>query len=213
MKRRTDEAVRYLGYGKKAADERTRRMVDEAFLELEQSADPKSICRIFDIGRNSEDGIQIGNLTIISHSLARNLRGCDKAVLFCATLGAETDRLIRRASIPDMSRAVILQACAAAYLEEYCDEQQRLIGEEMAREKRFLRPRFSPGYGDFDIHYQEPVMRMLDCAKQIGLSMTDGYMMTPSKSVTAVIGAGPDRPGCVPEGCESCRKADCPYRR
>ena len=181
-------------------------MVDEAFLELEQSADPKSICRIFDIGRNSEDGIEIGNLTIISHSLARNLRGCDKAVLFCATLGAETDRLIRRASITDMSRAVILQACAAAYLEEYCDEQQRLIGEEMAREKRFLRPRFSPGYGDF-------VMRMLDCAKQIGLSMTDGYMMTPSKSVTAVIGAGPDRPGCVPEGCESCRKADCPYRR
>ena len=178
MKRRTDEAVRYLGYGKKAADERTRRMVDEAFLELEQSADPKSICRIFDIGRNSEDGIEIGNLTIISHSLARNLRGCDKAVLFCATLGAETDRLIRRASITDMSRAVILQACAAAYLEEYCDEQQRLIGEEMAREKRFLRPRFSPGYGDFDIHYQEPVMRMLDCAKQIGLSMTDGYMMT-----------------------------------
>ena len=121
-------------------------------------------------------------------------------MLFCATLGAETDRLIRRASITDMSRAVILQACAAAYLEEYCDEQQRLIGEEMAREKRFLRPRFSPGYGDFDIHYQEPVMRMLDCAKQIGLSMTDGYMMTPSKSVTAVIGAGPDRPGCVPGG-------------
>ncbi|HIV40995.1 MAG TPA: Vitamin B12 dependent methionine synthase activation subunit [Candidatus Mediterraneibacter guildfordensis] len=213
MKRRTNEAVRYLGYGKKTADERTRRMVDEAFLELEQAADPKSICRIFDIGRNSEDGIQIGNLTIISHSLARNLRGCDKAVLFCATLGAETDRLIRRASITDMSRAVILQACAAAYLEEYCDEQQHLIGEEMAREGRFLRPRFSPGYGDFDIHYQEPVMRILDCAKQIGLSMTDGYMMTPSKSVTAVIGAGPDRPGCVPEGCESCRKTDCPYRR
>ena len=98
MKRRTDEAVRYLGYGKKTADERTRRMVDEAFLELEQAADPKSICRIFDIGRNSEDGIQIGNLTIISHSLARNLRGCDKAVLFCATLGAETDRLIRMTS-------------------------------------------------------------------------------------------------------------------
>ena len=38
MKRRTDEAVRYLGYGKKTADERTRRMVDEAFLELEQAA-------------------------------------------------------------------------------------------------------------------------------------------------------------------------------
>ena len=49
MKRRTDEAVRYLGYGKKKRQmKESRRMVDEAFLELEQSADPKSICRIFD---------------------------------------------------------------------------------------------------------------------------------------------------------------------
>lgn len=212
MKRRTDEAVRYLGYGKKTADERTRRMVDEAFLQLEQAADPKSICRIFDIGQNSEEGIQIGNLTIISHSLARNLRGCERVVLFGATLGAETDQLIRRASVTDMSRAVVLQACAAAYLEEYCDEMQRMIGQEMESCGRFLRPRFSPGYGDFDIHYQEPIMRMLDCAKQIGLTMTDGYMMTPSKSVTALIGAGPDRPGCRPSGCAGCDSADCPYR-
>lgn len=212
MKRRTDEAVRYLGYGKKTADERIRRMVDETFLQLEKTADPKSICRIFDIGKNSEEGIEIGNLTIFSHSLTRNLKGCDRAVLFGATLGAETDQMIRRMSVTDMSQAVILQACAAAYLEEYCDEQQRLIEEKMACEGRFLRPRFSPGYGDFDIHYQEPIMRMLDCAKQIGLSMTDGYMMTPSKSVTAVIGAGPDRPGCRPSGCAGCESADCPYR-
>ncbi len=187
-------------------------MISEAFLQLEETADPKSICRIFDIGQNSEEGIEIGNLTIISHSLARNLQGCDKAVLFGATLGAETDHLIRRASLTDMSRAVVLQACAAAYLEEYCDARQRVIAEEMEREGRFLRPRFSPGYGDFDIHYQEPIMRMLDCAKQIGLAMTDGYMMTPSKSVTAVIGAGPDRTKCTPAGCAGCENTDCPYR-
>ena len=213
MERREKEAVRYLGFGKNTADERTLTMIRDCFAELEHTAGPRSICRIFEMGKTEVGKISIGKLEIESRSLSRNLQGCDRIVLFGATLGAETDRLIRRASITDMSRAVILQACAAAYLEEYCDEQQRLIGEEMAREKRFLRPRFSPGYGDFDIHYQEPVMRMLDCAKQIGLSMTDGYMMTPSKSVTAVIGAGPDRPGCVPEGCESCRKTDCPYRR
>lgn len=212
MERRIKEAVRYLGYGKETADERTRGMISEAFLQLEETADPKSICRIFDIGQNLEEGIEIGNLTIISHSLARNLQGCDKAVLFGATLGAETDHLIRRASLTDMSRAVVLQACAAAYLEEYCDARQRVIAEEMEREGRFLRPRFSPGYGDFDIHYQEPIMRMLDCAKQIGLAMTDGYMMTPSKSVTAVIGAGPDRTKCTPAGCAGCENTDCPYR-
>ena len=51
----------------------------------------------------------------------------------------------------------------------------------MEKEGLYLRPRFSPGYGDFDIHYQEPIMRMLDCAKNIGLTITDSYMMTPDQ--------------------------------
>ena len=38
-------------------------------------------------------------------------------------------------------------------------------GGNWSRNGLYLRPRFSPGYGDFDIHYQEPIMRMLDCAK------------------------------------------------
>ena len=51
-------------------------------------------------------------------------------------------------------------------------------------------PAVQSGYGDFDIAFQKPLMQMLDCAKNIGLTMTDSYMMTPTKSVTALIGAG-----------------------
>ena len=43
------EAVRYLGYGRNTADERTRMMIDRAFQELERTAGPKSICRVFDM--------------------------------------------------------------------------------------------------------------------------------------------------------------------
>ena len=49
-------------------------------------------------------------------------------------------------------------------------------------------------------------MRMLDCAKTIGLTMTENYMMTPTKSVTAVIGASPVKERCPVEGCEACGK-------
>ena len=213
MEKRIREAVRYLGFGKNAADERTLTMIRSCFTELEHAAGPKSICRIFEMSRTEDGKIEIGKLTIESRSLSRNLQGCDKIVLFGATLGTETDRLITRTSLTDMAKAVVLQACAAAYLEEYCDECQLKIGEELEREGRYLRPRFSPGYGDFDIHYQEPLMRMLDCAKTIGLTMTENYMMTPTKSVTAVIGASPVKERCPVEGCEACGKADCPYRR
>lgn len=211
--RRIKEAVRYLGYGRNTADERTRMMVKDAFSEVERAAGPKSICRIFDIKQITDDRIMIGNISIDSHSLSRNLKGCAKAVIFGSTLGPGVDQLIRRTSLTDMSRAVIQQACAAVVLEEYCDEKQIELGTELEKEGLYLRPRFSPGYGDFDIHYQKPLMQMLDCAKTIGLTMTDSYMMTPSKSVTAVIGASPVKERCPVAGCEACDKTDCEYRR
>ena len=213
MDRRMKEAVRYLGYGINTADEMTRMMIEDAFSEVEKAAGPKSICRIFDVEQFSDGMIRIGNTEIKSSSLSRNLKGCVKVVLFGATLGAGVDQLIRRTSLTDMSRAVIQQACAAAVLEEYCDKKQLETGEELEKEGLYLRPRFSPGYGDFDIHYQKPLMQMLDCAKTIGLTMTDSYMMTPSKSVTAVIGASPVKERCPVAGCEACDKTDCEYRR
>ncbi len=76
-----------------------------------------------------------------------------------------------------------------------------------------LRPRFSPGYGDFSIEHQGEILRMLDSAKKIGLSMTGGNMLAPTKSVTAVIGLGREAATCPPGGCEGCGKADCIYRR
>ena len=213
MEKRVKEAVRYLGFGKNAADERTLTLIRSCFTELEHTAGPRSICRIFEMERTEEGKIAVGKLEIESRSLSRNLAGCSQIVLFGATLGAGVDRLITRTSLTDMAKAVIVQACAAAMLEEYCDECQLAIGEELRKEHLYLRPRFSPGYGDFDIQYQEPLMRMLDCAKTIGLTMTDSYMMTPTKSVTAVIGVSPVEDRCPVEGCETCGKTDCAYRR
>lgn len=213
MEKRIEEAIRYLGIKKGAADAGTYALVKSSFQELERAAEPKSICRIFELQECGDETIQIGNMKIRSKSLSRNLKNCEKAVLFGATLGTAADRLITRAGLTDMARSVALQACAAALLEEYCDRRQEEIGRELEREGGYLRPRFSPGYGDFDIRYQEPIMRMLDCSKQIGLSMTDGCMMTPTKSVTAVIGVSPVKERCPVQGCEACKSADCPYRR
>lgn len=213
MDRRTEEAIRYLGIKKGAADAGIRALVERSFQELIKEAEPKSICRIFELTGSGEDRIQIGKLEIQSRSLSRNLKNCERAVLFGATLGTAVDRLITRTGLKDMAQSVALQACAAAYLEEYCDQCQEEIGKELEKEGRYLRPRFSPGYGDFDIRYQEPIMRMLDCSRRIGLSMTDGWMMTPTKSVTAVMGISPVKDRCPVQGCEICEKKDCPYRR
>lgn len=205
------EAIRYLGYGKHAVDENTRALISESFADLQQTAERKSIYRIFDI-RHTEK-ICIGTMEVESKNLAKNLKGCEQAVIFGATLGIGVDRLIQRTSITNMAKAVVLQACAAAYLEEYCDICQEKIAEELQKEGKYLRPRFSPGYGDFSLSHQPQLLRMIESAKTIGLTMTDSFLMTPTKSVTALIGVSTTQEPCHRKGCEVCSKKDCLYRR
>lgn len=207
------EAVRYLGYGKHAVDDQTLRLIADSFGSLRSVGSRKSVYRIFDLEQEDGETVWFGSLTVKSKSLGKNLRGCDKIVLFGATLGIGVDQLLSRTSKTDMAKTVVLQACAAALLEEYCDECQERIRQEMESEGRYLRPRFSPGYGDFPIECQRDMVRMLDCAKSIGLTLTESCMMAPSKSVTAVIGAGRAAVRCHRQGCESCEKLDCIYRR
>lgn len=207
------EAVRYLGYGKHAVDDQTLGLIADSFGNLRILSSRKSVYRIFDLEQEGGETVRFGSLTVKSKSLGKNLRGCDKIVLFGATLGIGVDQLLSRTSKTDMAKTVVLQACAAALLEEYCDECQERIRQEMESEGRYLRPRFSPGYGDFPIECQRDLVRMLDCAKSIGLTLTESCMMAPSKSVTAVIGAGRAAVRCHRQGCESCEKLDCIYRR
>lgn len=209
---RTREAVRYLGYGNHAIDERTLELIQDSFKELEQIANRKFIYRIFEISEDNTNELTIGILKIKSEKLSRNLHGCHAAVVFGATLGTSVDLLMKRYTVTDMAKTAVLQACAASLLEEYCDNIQRQIAAGL-HEGEYLRPRFSPGYGDFSILHQRELLNMLDASKKIGLAMTDGYMLTPTKSVTAVIGITYERISCHSSGCEECQKKDCTYRR
>ena len=177
---RTKEAIRYLGYGKHAVDEGTLGLISDSFRDLEACAAAKSIYRIFECEHTGENELQIGKMNITSRSLGRNLKGCGSVVLLGATLGTGVDLMMKRFSLTDMAKTVVLQACAAAYL---------------------------------DIHHQKDILQMLDTAKTIGLTMTDSYMLTPVKSVTALIGISDSDEKCHIKGCESCGKTDCIYRR
>lgn len=213
MNDREREAVRYLGYGAHAVDEGTLLLIRTAFDDLEQVAEKRAVCRVFDLKTTEYPNLQIGNLTIRSGKLYKNLLGCEKVALFATTLGIGVDRMIQKASIRNMANAVVIQACAATLLEEYCDEVQEELAAKMRGDGYYLRPRFSPGYGDFDILHQKDIVRMLDCAKTIGLTLTESCMMVPTKSVTALIGISDNDLVCHKHGCEICEKTDCIYRR
>ena len=207
------EALRYMGYHGAEPDAAVAESLERCAAELQTAVQPKSISARFPLSFIGENTMQIGDLTVTSANLARNLRGCTEVYLMAATLGIGADRLIARASAVRMSDAVILQAVAAAMIETCCDEVNDALRHMAEREGLYCRPRFSPGYGDFSIEHQRDFSRLLDTPRKIGLTVTESCLLAPIKSVTAVIGLSPEKQDCHRKGCEECGKTDCNFRR
>lgn len=186
------EVLRYLGYRKGTApDETVLTRLAACEEKMVAAVDPRSVSKEYPLLLTGEKTIQIERLTVESASLTTNLAGCDRVVLFAATLGIGPDRLIAKAQLSRMSDAVLYQAIAAALIESYCDRVNGAIRREAERAGRSTRPRFSPGYGDLPLSFQVNITRTLDTAKTIGLTLTDSLLMMPTKSVTALIGIRP----------------------
>ena len=188
------ETFRYLGYHGQEPDEAAKNLAVICWKELEQAATPRSFYREYPLEFTGDTGIVTPVFETQSANLRKNLKDCEKLLVFAATLGAGVDHLIQRYTKIQMSKAVILQA----------DYESRGL---------YLRPRFSPGYGDFPLSCQPQLLGCLEAGKRIGITLTDSYLMAPSKSVTAVIGVSPVSRICTVKGCEACGKTDCTYRR
>ena len=133
------------------------------------------------------DVCDLGSLRVRSADLAKSLRECERVILFAATVGVGIDRLIARYTRLSPARALLLGAFGAERIEALCDA----FCADVEREYGCLaRPRFSPGYGDLPLEAQKDIFRLLDCERQIGLTLGDSLLMSPTKSVTALVGLG-----------------------
>jgi hypothetical protein len=156
-----------------------------------------------------EDVCDFGAFRVQSKKLAATLRGCERVILFAATVGIEIDRLIAKYGRISPAKALMFQAIGAERIESLCD----VFCEDIAKEiNGGLMPRFSPGYGDLPLTAQKDIFAVLDCSKRIGLSLNDSLLMSPSKSVTAFIGLC-NRPADQKKNkCGACDKKDCAFR-
>ena len=177
----TKEVLRYAGV--REIDEETLALLDRC---IKESADALGYNVCYSRYPVSVDGdlVDLGFTRTFSHSLATCLKECDEIILFCATVGVGIDRLIKRYSLTSPSVAIMLQALGSERVEALCDA----FCDDMAEKTgRLLRPRFSPGYGDLALELQREIFACLVPSK-IGVSLSENLFMTPSKSVTAIIG-------------------------
>lgn len=196
-----------MGQRRGEADAIIMRTVDRICEELENVVRPKYVYRIYDI-QVSDDLVSIGGVDIKSRRLAAHLSGCTKAAALAATLGINADTVIRRASTRGALDASAAQACGAAMIEGVCDAACEKIAAESGLN---TKPRFSAGYGDFDLAYQKDMLLLSDATRRIGITLSDSLMMIPTKSVTAIVGLTNEK-ACAKGGCAQCDKKDCDFR-
>ena len=127
-----------------------------------------------------DDGCDLGFGFIPSRNLRRNLEGCEKAYVFAATIGHDVDRILRNAAVTSTARHFITDAVASAAVEALCDYIQESVPET-------TKARFAPGYGDFDLSFQEKLLEYVN-GEKIGISLSSSSLMNPMKTVTAIMG-------------------------
>jgi hypothetical protein len=181
------EVARYLGYSREAilaGDE----LIDETIKKVRTIMAGKAVYGRYPLSFFDNDGIVMPYGRIHSSQLRDNLEGCTEVYIFAATIGAAFDRELTRAKVRSLADAALLQAAGAAAIEAVCDDLNDKLNAEVQAEGRRLHRRFSPGYGDFDLENQKGLFAVLNPSKYIGLSLMDTLIMSPEKSVSAVIG-------------------------
>lgn len=184
------EALRY--FRAKPGDAGAVAAVRRAYAVLKKEVIPRHViqkwdCRVVPATDTEKGRVILSNGTEFrSTNLARYINGCDKLLLFAATLGSRVDMAIRRLSVRSIAEGAAAQAVGASLIESYLDAEEILWKENLPAHYKYMR-RFSPGYGDWDLAEQKKVFALLPC-RTIGLTLTEGGLMAPSKSVTAVIG-------------------------
>lgn len=205
------EGARYLGYNTDMPDEKIMHIIDECEMEILKKAKPRYLYKILNIS-HVDEGVKLENTTLClkGSSIKEHLEGCDKVAIICATLSLEIDKLIKINQLKDMSKAVITDAFAAVAIEQVLDKIEQMIKNEY--ENVFFTYRFGIGYGDLPISQMKDFLRVLG-ADRIGVSVTDGDMMNPIKSVACIVGISDNEIKQRKRGCITCNLKDvCKYR-
>ena len=206
------EAYRYMG-GVGAPDESMENALNNAAVLVLEHTQPRFVQKICDLEK--VDGIRLKDtaLELSGKAVAALLSECELCSIFCATIGNDIETQIRKWQTKDIAFAAMLDACASCAVESLCDGIEAALREEYGAKGCFLTDRFSPGYGDLPLSIQGDFCSTLDSTRKIGVSVSDSSLMTPRKTVTALIGISDKAQKHRRTGCASCLKInDCNFR-
>ncbi|WP_309164805.1 vitamin B12 dependent-methionine synthase activation domain-containing protein [Terrisporobacter mayombei] len=214
------EVLRYLQYKDQDIGDSLSDEIKQCINKTREIINPRFIFRKYKIKKlklseeKSKVYLEGSNLTLQSDDVYNLLLECDECILMSATLGLEIEREIRKLTYTDLTKGIIIDACATTAIEEVCDIVQDDISKKSLKEDKYITYRYSPGYGDLAIEKNVDINNLLNSQKEIGLTVTNSGIMIPRKSVVALIGISHKGITNTKKSCENCsNRHNCDYKK
>lgn len=172
--------LRLIGYKSlsKEIKEPIKRLIEEEKKKLDYLLHPVAIYTIIDYGETNKHPI---------------FMDAEKVALCVCTIGPELEEEIKELMKKnEMTRALILDGLGSESAEQVAIQSDRILAEKAREMNLWPSKRFSPGYGKWDIREQQFIFRTLP-GKDIGVSLTESFMMIPRKSISFRINFYKDR--------------------
>lgn len=182
----------YLGYRSVGRNAETDEAISGCLEELEKIAHFRYIYKYFE---SAPEFLQ-------KQPYTDYLKGSSGVIVSAMTIGGEVDKRIKYYERTNASKAIVMDACASAYLEELSDEYEKGIADNLSY-------RFCPGYGGSDAGDLKYIFGILHPEK-IGLNLTETDYMLPCKSMAGIIAVG----NSARKTCKNCILGEhCEYKK
>jgi hypothetical protein len=187
-----------LGYRRPAqVPEKTALLIAEVMEKGSVLLHPRAVYEELEVEEDRESGsIRIGPaggpaLVAASRSLHERIAGCRRAVLFAATVGPEVETWARDLmDAGEMTRGLLADAFGSAAAIALGLAVEQVVEKRFAGSGLSPTKRYAPGYGDWALSDQEPLVALSGAAR-IGITLNEEHLMHPSKTISGVIGGRP----------------------
>lgn len=208
-----EQTLKYLGHTGQAIDSQVEALLTSTMEETLALCHPKTVYKVLPIQPEKEQiRIPGSTMALTGKSIAAHLQHCRAAAVMACTLGMAFDRRLKQLENTEVTKAIIMDCCGSAYIEQVCDAlEEEILATVQPTHHPF---RFSPGYGDLPLSTQRLFQSILLMDKTVGITLTADNLMIPRKSVTAILGFADTALTHTQTKCDTCKlKNACTIRK
>ena len=212
-----DEVLRFQGYkrGIDVPGPDVRALFDEALALGRKLMAPRAVVRWSPVSEETDDRLTLldGPAFTIPR-IAETWGAVSEVAGSVVTIGEALEaRVAALWEARELPLAAMLDSVGSGAVESLAEHVNDLLCQQGIADGARVTNRISPGYAGWDVSEQKLLFHFVDGAPS-GVALNDACFMTPEKTITLLVGAGPHaRVDHYFSQCARCWMAGCAYRR